>query len=92
MRWGKEKIHLLPVVGSTNGNNCARPFQNGVGVGQSAHAQWYICTKRVQEWLARVPSTEFVRYIMDEVDSMSIIRHLEEVEADTQLRPGHCMF
>ena len=34
--------------------------------------------KRVQERLARVPPTQFVWYIMDEVDSMSIIRHLEE--------------
>ena len=34
--------------------------------------------KRVQEGLSRVPSTQFVWYIVDEVDSMSIIGHLEE--------------
>ena len=41
------------------------PMHNGI-----------FASKRVQEWLARVPSTEFVRYIMDKVDNMSIIRHL----------------
>ena len=34
--------------------------------------------KCVKERLAGVPSTQFVWYIVDEVDSMPIIGHLEE--------------